>query len=78
MEDFFEDAFRPIARDGADNIEVMLRLQKAFSSIATINNSEIKGIAKRHSKSSYERAEKAIKFEEDLDILLKRCLFKDK
>ncbi len=78
MEDFFIDAFRPIARDGADNIEVMLRLQKAFSSIATINNSEIQEIAKRHSKSSYERAEKAIKFEEDLDILLKRCLFKDK
>ncbi|REK05661.1 MAG: DUF2254 domain-containing protein [Bacteroidetes bacterium] len=78
MEDFFEDAFRPIARDGADNIEVMLRLQKAFSSIATINNSEIKEIAKRHSKASYERAEKAIEFEQDLDILLKESLFKNK
>ena len=78
MEDFFEDAFRPIARDGADNIEVMLRLQKAFSSIATINNSEIKEIAKRHSKVAYERAEKAFKFEQDLDTLLKRCLFKNK
>lgn len=78
MEDFFEDAFRPIARDGADNIEVMLRLQKAFSSIATINNSEIREIAKRHSKTSYGRAEKAIKFEQDLDILLKKSLFKNK
>ena len=26
MEDFFNDAFRPIARDGADNVEVMMRL----------------------------------------------------
>jgi uncharacterized membrane protein len=26
--DLFEDAFRPIARDGAGNIEVMIRLQK--------------------------------------------------
>ncbi|WP_297765645.1 DUF2254 domain-containing protein [uncultured Muriicola sp.] len=78
MEDFFDDAFRPIARDGADNIEVMLRLQKAFSSIATINNSEIKEIAKRHSKSSYERAEKAIEFEQDRNILLKQSLFKNK
>lgn len=73
-----KDAFRPIARDGADNIEVMLRLQKAFSSIATINNSDIKEIAKRHSKSSYERAKKAIEFEQDHNILLQQSLFKNK
>lgn len=78
MEDFFDAAFRPIARDGAGNIEVMLRLQKAYSSIATIDNSEIKEIAKRHSKTSYERAEKAIIFEQDLDILLKQSLLKNK
>jgi uncharacterized membrane protein len=28
IEDLFEDAFRPLARDGAGNIEVMIRLQK--------------------------------------------------
>jgi uncharacterized membrane protein len=28
--DLFEDAFRPIARDGAANIEVMIRLQKHY------------------------------------------------
>lgn len=77
MEDFFDDAFRPIARDGADNIEVMLRLQKAFKSITTINNSDIKEIANRHSKAAYNRAEKALTFEHDLDVLMKQCLFEN-
>lgn len=75
MEDFFEDAFRPIARDGADNIEVMLRLQKTFCSIATLDNSEMKEIALRYSKESFERAKNAIKFEQDLMNLSKQCLF---
>lgn len=76
MEDFFDDAFRPIARDGADNIEVMLRLQNAFNSINTIHNSDIKEIVYKHSKTAYNRAEKAIKFEQDLNILSKKCLSK--
>ena len=75
MEDFFNDAFRPIARDGADNIEVMLRLQNAFKSLATINNSDIKENAVRNSKDAYKRAEKAIPFTADLDALKKTCLF---
>ncbi|NNC46510.1 MAG: DUF2254 domain-containing protein [Winogradskyella sp.] len=77
MEDFFDDAFRPIARDGADNIEVMLRLQKAFNSIATINNSDIKESAIRNSKDAFERAQKAIKFKHDINILEKQCIFKN-
>jgi uncharacterized membrane protein len=77
MEDFFDDAFRPIARDGADNIEVMLRLQNAFKAIATINNPVIKENAIRNSKEAYNRAEKAIKCKQDLDILGMQCLFKN-
>lgn len=75
IEDFFDDAFRPIARDGADNIEVMLRLQKAFKAIVTINNSDLKVNAIQNSKEAYNRAEKAIKFKHDLEILEKQCLF---
>ena len=77
MEDFFDDAFRPIARDGADNIEVMLRLQKALNSIATINNLDIKENAIRNSRDAYERAQKAINSEHDLNILEKQCIFKN-
>nr|WP_281278425.1 hypothetical protein [Muriicola soli] len=76
MEDFFNDAFRPIARDGAGNIEVMLRLQKAFKAIETINNEAMKESVIRNSKEAYKRAEKAIKFKQDLDTLYKNCLFK--
>jgi uncharacterized membrane protein len=42
IEDLFEDAFRPLARDGAGNIEVMIRLQEAFNSVYAIDNSAIK------------------------------------
>jgi len=74
MEDFFDDAFRPISRDGAGNIEVMLRLQKAFSSLETINQAEIKAAAIQYSKYAFNRAKLAMKLESDLDILEKKCL----
>ena len=75
MEDFFDDAFRSVSRDGAEYIEVMLRLQKAFNSLETINHAEIKAAAIQHSKYAFNRAELAIKLKHDLDILEKRCLF---
>ncbi|MDO6769216.1 MULTISPECIES: DUF2254 family protein [Cellulophaga] len=75
IEDFFDDAFRPIARDGADNIEVLLRLQKAFKSIASIENTSLKENALKNSKEAYHRAEKAITFTKDLELLKKECLF---
>ncbi|QXP73926.1 DUF2254 domain-containing protein [Tenacibaculum sp. AHE15PA] len=73
--DFFDDAFRPIARDGANNIEVMLRLQKTFKSIATIDNDKFKKNALKNSEDAYNRAEKAIEFNNDLILLRKKCLF---
>lgn len=75
MEDFFDDAFRPISREGADNIEVMLRLQKAFKSIETIDHEDIKTMAIRYSKEAYNRAELAIEFKPDLDVLKGESLF---
>ncbi|WP_320814143.1 DUF2254 domain-containing protein [Flavobacterium sp.] len=75
MNDFFDDAFRPIARDGAGNIEVMLRLQKAFKSIETINHEDIKKLAIKYSKDAYHRAELAMVFKPDLNVLKKECLF---
>jgi uncharacterized membrane protein len=75
MADFFDDAFRPISRDGAGKIEVMLRLQKVFKSIGTINHEDIKKAAFQHSKEAYHRAELAMEFKPDLDVLKKECLF---
>lgn len=75
MSNFFEDAFRPIARDGAGNIEVMLRLQKTYTSIASINNLALKENAIKCSKDAYERAEKNIQFKDDLNALKENCSF---
>ena len=74
MEDVFEDAFRAIARDGANNIEVMTRMQKAFRSLAALPNNEIKQLALQHSRSAYKRAATEIEFEDDLQSLQKICL----
>ena len=49
LEDMFTDAFRPIARDGANNIEVMIRLQKALQSIASGKDETVHKIAQAHS-----------------------------
>jgi len=75
MVDFFDDAFRPISSDGAGNIEVMLRLQKVFKSIETINDEDIKKLAIQYSKEAYKRAKLVMKFKPDLDVLKKECLF---
>lgn len=74
MEDMLEDAFRAIARDGASTIEVMIRLQKAFRTLAALPDATLQKLAVRYSQSVYKRAAQEIKFEEDLHALQKVCL----
>jgi uncharacterized membrane protein len=69
LRDMFDDAFRPIARDGANNLEVMIRLQKAFKSIYFVSTIEGKELAASYSLQSYERASLAMEFRDDLEIL---------
>lgn len=73
--DMFDDAFRPIARDGANNVEVMIRLQKALTAIHSTSSFEIKKLLISHSRQAYERAEIEMKFSMDLELLKKYCLF---
>lgn len=75
LADMFDDAFRPIARDGASNLEVMLRLQKALKAISYVGNSEATALAMEHSKQAFERAELVIEYKHDLDLLKRECLF---
>jgi len=74
IKDLFTDAFRPIARDGAGNIEVMLRLQEAFCSLESIDHPDIKKEALSQSKDAYERALQTITFENDLKLLESKSL----
>lgn len=68
-EDLFDDAFRPIARDGANNIEVMIRLQKSLHMIAKSGNKELSSCALSHAKDALERAKKEMNFEGDLTLI---------
>ena len=75
IEDMFDDAFRPIARDGAGNLEVMLRLQKSLISIANLGDNLAKETALTHSKHAFERAKIAMDYPIDLEMLKKESLF---
>src|SRR5690606_36203597 len=71
VSDMFDDAFNAIARDGAGTIEVAIRLQKAFSALAMVNNSEIQAAAKGHAHYALRHAEKSLPLAEDLERLTK-------
>ncbi len=75
MQDMFDDAFTAIGRDGAGVIEVAVRLQKAFASLASIGDAAMRETAKHHSCLALARAEKVMQLPEDLDILRKLTEF---
>lgn len=75
IHDLFEDAFRPISRDGAGTIEVMIRMQKALTSIAYMGTNEVKKAALYHSLQAYERAETGLEYKKDLELLKEICMF---
>ncbi len=69
VRDMFDDAFTAIARDGADSVEVSVRLQKAFRSLTLIDDKALSTAAKYHSRLALKRSEKAMKLEEDFAIV---------
>ena len=69
VDDMFDDFFRPIARDGASNIEVQLRLRATLSSLATHSPDVFGKIAGHHAEAAKMRAEAALSFEGDREAL---------
>nr|WP_067291711.1 DUF2254 domain-containing protein [Marinobacterium profundum] len=65
LQDLFDDAFDPIARDGAANLEVAIRLQKAFETLAATGPGEMQQISLEHGRRALARAEQALRFEPD-------------
>lgn len=57
--DVFEDAFRPIARDGAAVVEVQIRLQKALASLAVIVPEAFELPAKKMSQEALDRVKES-------------------
>ncbi|MEG3753057.1 DUF2254 domain-containing protein [Psychromonas arctica] len=71
VSDMFEDAFTAIARDGAGNIEVCVRLQKGLNSLESLNNDDIQKAARYQKQLALKRACKALDIEEDLAAVQK-------
>lgn len=63
--DLFDDLFTPIARDGAAVVEVGVRLQKAFATLARVGGEGYAENARRHSRLALARAEAALAIDED-------------
>jgi uncharacterized membrane protein len=73
--DMFDDAFTAIARDGAGTVEVAVRLQKAFESLASIGVTSLRDVAIHHARLARARAENALMAPEDLEVLRKAAKF---
>jgi len=68
-DDLFEDAFAPIARDGAGMVEVGIRLQKTLGLLAQADGSAVREAAIRQASLARQRAEETLTFAHDLDRL---------
>lgn len=72
VRDLFNDAFYNLAKDGIDNVAVVLSLKEAFLALEDTGNSEFIQEAKDHSEMLMERAEKTMTFPRDLHRITKK------
>jgi uncharacterized membrane protein len=73
--DMFDDAFTGIARDGAANVEVVVRLIKVLESLAAIGDATMRDNALRHTRLALVRAEKTMKVPNDLNAVREAAKF---
>ncbi len=64
--DMFDDAFMTIGRDGAGAVEVCVRLEKALSSLESLDNDDMRKAASYHRALALKRASLKLNVEEDL------------
>lgn len=67
--DIFDDAFGPLLRDGADMIEVGLRLQKSLLALSRLGRPDYAENASRLSEKALRHSKLALDLEEDHDLL---------
>lgn len=68
-EDLFDDAFRLVARDGAAQIEVQSRLQKALRALRHTGDPSFRQAAAYQSQLALQRAEQAMAMDADKQLL---------
>jgi uncharacterized membrane protein len=69
--DLLDDIFTPIARDGASNIEVQIRLQKALRSLSQAGHGGLRECALYHSRLALQRAEANLNMDFEKDSIRK-------
>ncbi|NYS62024.1 DUF2254 domain-containing protein [Halomonas salicampi] len=74
-DDLFDDAFTAIARDGANMVEVSIRLQKALWALAETGDSAMAAAAKKHSRMALARSERVMVIEDDIDAVRREAAF---
>ena len=65
LRDMFEDAFLPIARDGAENPDIGIRLQKSLRALANLPGGRLHTIAREMAEACLARALESLAFEPD-------------
>ncbi len=69
LDDMFDDAFNAISRDGAGTLEVVIRLQKAFNTLASLGHAELSEAARSHAQLALHYAERTLQLPEEIEIL---------
>ena len=68
-DEIFNDAFAPIARDGASLVEVGVWLQKSLRTLASLGNQSFSDAAMVHSAISLQRSEDVLVIERDKETI---------
>jgi uncharacterized membrane protein len=63
--DMLDDVFAPIERDGAEMLEIQLRLQKAFMALVAADRDAFGPAVRGHAASAVKRAELALKLDDE-------------
>ena len=72
LDEMFEDAFPAIARDGGAQVEVAMRIQRVLGELGRADGPLLRSVARRHAAHALARAERALDFPPDADLLRQR------
>ena len=70
LDDMFDDAFLAIGRDGANHIEVVIRMMKSLAALAETSPDEFRAPAQRHMTLLFNRAVHMMPSLDDRNLLV--------
>jgi uncharacterized membrane protein len=73
--DLLDDAFIAIERDGANAVEVIVRLLRALETLSRIGNPAMRAAARRHAERMVALSEQATHLPADRELIAQRAVF---